>query len=73
MSKPSPCYKCPERFDGCHGIEPDGTWRCERHRIWKEANAAENAARAAINAVERDVEASKTAMRRAARHAADHS
>lgn len=56
MKEPSPCYQCPERCVGCHGKNPDGTWRCGRYQKMTEKNAAELAARTAINNAERDIE-----------------
>ena len=31
-----PCKDCRERYIGCHGRKPDGTWRCEAWGRWQE-------------------------------------
>ena len=60
-----PCYGCERRCQGCHGHNPDGSWRCEEYGRFAEANAARLAARAAKVAAENDVtESRKTGRRR---------
>lgn len=73
MTEPSPCYKCAERFDGCHGRDASGCWRCEKYRVFRERREAELAASSARIAAENDVRASRAIIRRRAELAADRS
>lgn len=42
--KDKPCFKCEERYIGCHGKNEDGTWKCERYGRSVERQHEEKAA-----------------------------
>ena len=44
----SPCRKCDDRAEGCHG-------NCERYKEWSEAHKAEKAERKAMTKAETDI------------------
>lgn len=57
--KPNPCLKCEERYIGCHGKHPDGTWRCKKYgEAYEKADADyrayQNSAEAIVDRYEKD-------------------
>lgn len=49
-----PCYGCTVRFDGCHGQDESGCWRCAAYQAFREQIAAMNAAKAKAIAADND-------------------